>query len=511
MHSSNLNFLNNYNYGHSEVIQSSISNEEIKLLYNSYLHISKYIKDNDLTFLEEGLNIMKSVVFKFIFSLATYKEIYNSITDEEFEFLNNFINDLSIENEEIEEDWKNIVRLINEFKNNLELSESRKEVEELLDKKQNEKLVIISILDQKEFFDNFEDIDFLTPNQLLKSRKIYDLLIFIGNPYLYKQFDNLFLGKKIYYIFFDFFQHKKFSNKIFKKNLNKNSEILKNTKFIYNINPNKYLTSIKESEITKVEYMNKNIKINREIYKKTSIKPKENSVIGYPLIFKNNKYYIVPENNDLHILTQYSNDNDKIKLKLEKRKVKQLASDDYILIKGNTETKFIKKKAAEILGNNKYEFYKYLLKEFKKDLKKTCKNFISKRLFFEDLKRNGINVNNNKYNYWISDDSIRPTTLKELLKYLKYEEKKINKIMLASSSINSSHIKAGKIFLNTIEEIINDNDVEVILEKLKHCNELIFLENGIGEFYIEVLRDVNREKRKYDLNYINKLYDVEGD
>ncbi|MEC5379232.1 hypothetical protein VWJ19_12855, partial [Staphylococcus hominis] len=124
---------------------------------------------------------------------------------------------------------------------------------------------------------------------------------------------------------------------------------------------------------------------------------------------KNNKYYIVPENNDLHILTQYSNDNDKIKLKLEKRKVKQLASDDYILIKGNTETKFIKKKAAEILGNNKYEFYKYLLKEFKKDLKKTCKNFISKRLFFEDLKRNGINVNNNKYNYWISDDSIRPT------------------------------------------------------------------------------------------------------
>ena len=83
--------------------------------------------------------------------------------------------------------------------------------------------------------------------------------------------------------------------------------------------------------------------------------------------------------------------------------------------------------------------------------------------------------------------------------------------MLASSSINSSHIKAGKIFLNTIEEIINDNDVEVILEKLKHCNELIFLENGIGEFYIEVLRDVNRKKRKYDLNYINKLYDVEGD
>lgn len=62
------------------------------MLYNSYLHISKYIKDNDLTFLEEGLNIMKSVVFKFIFSLATYKEIYNSITDEEFEFLNNFIN-----------------------------------------------------------------------------------------------------------------------------------------------------------------------------------------------------------------------------------------------------------------------------------------------------------------------------------------------------------------------------------------------------------------------------------
>ncbi|PTI95751.1 hypothetical protein BU048_12555, partial [Staphylococcus simulans] len=84
--------------------------------------------------------------------------------------------------------------LENEIENKID-----KELKNLLRENEGQEVAIVSFESLEKKY-NIDKVDVYHPNKLLKGNELYDVVIFIGTPSLFPEYQTTFFGKEIYYI-----------------------------------------------------------------------------------------------------------------------------------------------------------------------------------------------------------------------------------------------------------------------------------------------------------------------
>lgn len=351
-----------------------------------------------------------------------------------------------------------------------------------------------------------QNITFYNPSQLLKENKIFETLIFIGPPYIFPKYRNIFYGNKIYYIMFDFLNSGNFQNKIIHNNKEANSNLYKNVEVINEEEPTTlksvdYYIDLKE-EI--------NYKIDK-ILKTHTISESENQIPekfgqGNLISFVNDKYFIMAKNAKIRVIRLNNSNKLKNELTVEKLNLNSLKIGDWILIKSDSDENLIKNEAKKIIGEHKYNHYLENVKLYKKSLLKKSKNFESLEGFKSELKNHGINLKDiNTLKTWISLETVKPKSLMEILNYLNFSDIGKKNIFHSAKEINKTHILAGKLILQKLSENIKEINYTEFINEMSENREYILETEDKGTYFIEEIEFISEKTKDFLKKDMNRL------
>lgn len=361
-----INFLNRYEAETTKITQAKVSSIKITQLYKSYIKIMKVLKDNDENNCEKDLKLLRNFIYRTILNVDSYKNIILAYNKVEFEFLKELLKELFLNFEELKEDIKIIIEILKEFKSSTIENPIEEKINEFINKIGKKESAIIITPFEVEKVMNDLDINFSKESDYLKSFKIYDYVFFIGSPHIYKKSQSIFMGKNIIYIYYDFFESYKFLYPLINNNYPSNVQLYKNTHVSHFIE-NQIIYS-EEVGAEELEIENERVKIE-SILKKNNINDLNNSDSheGSIITFFNDKYYILAKGSKFYKVKNNIVYGDSNKI-ITRTGLDKLTTDDWVIIKSNTESNFILEKSKDILGDSLHSRFWYLISLYKKAL-----------------------------------------------------------------------------------------------------------------------------------------------
>lgn len=280
-----------------------------------------------------------------------------------------------------------------------------------------------------------------------------DVVIFLGTPnYFSKKFSTIFHGNKIIFIGYSCFENR----------------LVKSKSFLNLINDDHLINTIYEDVTFEKGFSGLDFK---ETFTKETIKKSEKILISYFENFSpegnievklatisHNDYIFLPIRQKVNVV-------DRDSLRVFQKEVEDVVIEDLLIFREQNASNLVREEADNIMGANANE-YRESLEKWKKRLRyhvrKKGIKAVSKILI--DRYKLSVAKENNIKN-WMSNQSIKPSCLSELLKALRFDPQEIKEILNAATEIRSAHISAGHHISRTLmneldkdlENIINEN------------------------------------------------------
>ncbi|WEG18937.1 hypothetical protein PQ478_10745 [Alkalihalophilus pseudofirmus] len=181
--------------------------------------------------------------------------------------------------------------------------------------------------------------------------------------------------------------------------------------------------------------------------------------------------------------------------RIEKRKLDSITTEDYLLIRNQSETTLIKTVADELFADENISEYRHLQKKLKKYLKKLDEKHGTEKLC-RILNKKGLeSINELKINHLLKDESFKLKNNKEYAKFLlilaKENEETATKYYEASRKLSAFHIQAGRMISNELRRKIKELDLSQLYETGSQIVELP--EYKGASFTIERILDFKSE------------------
>lgn len=482
-----LNFIDDYTKNRNIIEFNTVESEETVELFKNLKIIEKKIKELNSIELEELFITLKRV--KIIFStLDNFSNKLNSyFHDDDWQSIVEFFNRLVEIEYSMKEISKETYEIIQSIKNNLIENPLRNKVIELTEHYNNESLALCANYIDRDFSEEYSSLNYYKPNQIVKQFKLFDCVIFVGSPSIFKSFNTFFLGKKIIYVSYSFY----------KNNIPKIDYITNNTKNANQIYKDVFINKVKETHgaftetnVTDLEKFELNKWIT-DYNKSQNLNRNISELVEGKIIQLENKNHIImsPHSTIRKIEETITNNQDTI-LKMTSIDIGSLLAGDWVIIKLNTEEDYLIKKSKELYGAEYYNEQMELVRRYKEDLLNRRREYNSSKSFVQCLNNNNVKVASEAVlNNWITE-TIRPRNLEEILKYLEYDNELIIKTISAADFINSSHNAAGRELIKNIQnylKLINPKQLEAAMSIEK---EYDFKIKNIGLFKIQIVKSV---------------------
>ncbi|WP_137789181.1 DrmE family protein [Bacillus sp. E(2018)] len=329
----------------------------------------------------------------------------------------------------------------------------------------------------------FLKISYYTENSFRKDIKIFDDVIYIGNPNYFGEYvKNTFKGRTVTFISYDIFTNSLSPKKVF-EDLDRNGSV---STIFTNVIFDEPIAKKSNFTIEQSELLNVAVSKFIEEQKNTIGNNSQDAIEACIIYLENERFLFAARDSKIRVFTPM----DQINC-IKQRNFKDIEEDDYIVIRNERDTKLIAEVADQYVLKNKANSYRKLQNEWKDKL----------RLI---VQRKGLGkvsgILMRKYNIktaslaslrsWCNEESICPTELTKILKALKYEDDRIKEIYEVMKKIQQAHIKAGRVISEKLmSELSND-----ILKELQEKGYYTFMSkefNGVS-FNIERIVSIDR-------------------
>lgn len=497
-----INLLNDYSNQTNSIYNIQVQSKEIEELHDLFNKMKQEIYSEGLNELNEEFRNLKYIYYRLINTIKPYnEELRDRFDQDDWKKFTSILRKFNYINENMEVYLKKFVYLIKLFQKGKVINELKLEVESLLKGLIGSTAIILINKNEEFLISNTNlNIDYFTINTFIKNDKFYDNVIIIGNSIYFDKLNTIFMGNKIFYINFHKYYFKR--NTIIEENQS-NSNIYKDVEFTNN--DMNYKSEIIDEQV-EMEHSENTFLLEKLIsnYKnKDNVEHKINaSICG----LKSGYHILLSENTRIRILTINKKDNNNFDLSVETKKIKQLEKEDWIIIKANTESIYLEKKAKEIISEEAYNTYKKFILDYKKALNIKLKENRTLNNLYKDMKKWGVKISNMMtLKTWLNEDTINPRNLNQILRYLNYNDENISQTIKAAEMINRLHRKVGKDLSKSLQQIIDNIDISEIYESMTLNGNFSFKVDDIGEYFIEEISFKSEDQIEIERNQLYKI------
>ncbi|MDH4422647.1 hypothetical protein QEZ44_14655 [Bacillus cereus] len=376
----------------------------------------------------------------------------------------------------------NLIKILRKQQNNAYIET----LLELINEKQIS-LKNIYILTKRKFLDKYIEINGVK-YKVMQDKEFIDLgifaetVIFLGTPsYFDSKFSRIFYGENTIFLGYSCFENRLLKRRAFSDLISHNHLI--NT--VYNdITLDKGFSGLNSQEafIMKKEKKSEESLISQ--FENCVNSPfEENLEVKIANISQNN-YIFLPIKQKINVI-------DRDSLKIYQEKVKDLSVGDLLIFRDHNASSLVREEADKIMGSNAGR-YRENLEEWKKRL-----HFNVKKKGIEKVSRilkvrYGISIaKENNIRNWMSNHSIKPSCLEELLTAFKFDQYKKTEILNAAAEIRSAHISAGHHISRTLMKELDENLENMINENGSYSFESKEFEGAF--FNIEEIKRISNE------------------
>ncbi|KYG27725.1 hypothetical protein [Alkalihalobacillus trypoxylicola] len=347
-----------------------------------------------------------------------------------------------------------------------------------------------------------QTIEFYSERTFKRTNRSFDFVIFIGNEnYFDYSFNSVPRAKVSYYLSYSLYDNKFENNSMFLhlnqasyystmyKGLTITNDEIKNINDVDNLNLKGYSEEpIDTTPPTNIDEPKVSSWIFQDIVSKIDKQEHTELIEIVPVELTQGRIILLANKERKHeILTNAR--------RIEKRKLDSITTEDYLLIRNQSETTLIKTIADELFADVNISEYRYLQKKLKKYLKKLVEKYGTAKLC-RILQKKGLeSINELKINHLLKDDSFKLKNNKEYANFLliltKGNEKAATKYYEASRKLAAFHIQAGRMISNELRRKIKQLDLAQLYETGSQIVELP--EYKGASFTIEMILDFKSE------------------
>lgn len=448
----------------------------------------RYERDEHLN---EVLNLLRRVFFKFIGSFMPYnKVISKELTDELLKkfhqlrksypnLFSSIVLDIAKSFKEITETANNsMVKYIQDYINNEcvgihNIAIVTKRALSLDEKNQLIKGLIVG-----------HKIYYFTENSFRKEINIFDEVFYIGSPNYFGEFvRTIFKGANIIFVSYEMFTNAM-------KPKSELEELV--SKGVYSTLYEQVTFGKPKQKEVLINYEEKeslNFAVNKLLddQKRTGIITSD-AIEASIVYLENDRFLFVPHDSKIRVFFPEEKGNF-----VKQKSFKDLEEDDYIVIRNESDTKLIAEVADQIL-QSKAKSYRHLQQKWKRRLRNNVEkkgiNQISEILIIKYRIRTASTVS---IRNWCNENSICPDELPKLLKALKFTEEEVKEIYSIMQEIKAAHIRAGKLISN---KLMNELSID-ILRELREQGYYTFTSEEFDGASFNIERVVSIDQSKY--------------
>lgn len=481
MYLNKINFLTEYETAAANIKIKVVHSEKLQEFQNCVYQLNSLVDQENSEDLEKNYQSFKYIFNQLRSSFIPYSEKIIYLLNEEIQKeIAVFFNQLAEYNKESIPLIEHVATLFREFKDGKIENELQNKLTEMINNisPMESVAIVTNSVDRLDQVKLNQRIDYVKPSKLMQLNKIYNKVIFLGSPYIYSQFSNVFLGKEIIYLSYDFYQNKIEKKYILGYSSDKNSALFSNVEFDVDNGTNTDLLNMEEELLegsidhdfdTWLNKFQRNIKDNEELYR------------GILFGLESGNKIIYPEKKKISIL-------DLNTMKIDKKEVELLSSNDLIIERLHTDNDYLVEEAKKMYGKSKYLEWVKLIQDYKTRLdyliKKDGLTFVK-----QQLNNEGVGISSDLViKNWSTMDVIAPMKNQDfdiLLKFLEFNNTETNRIKIAAKSIINAHRVIGRLLSKKIQDIIENVDQFELYSSLQEEKKYEFIVDGVGEYTIE--------------------------
>lgn len=318
----------------------------------------------------------------------------------------------------------------------------------------------IYILTKKKLLDEYIEINGMKYKVMVDIEFIdlgvfADAVIFLGTPsYFDRKFSTIFYGKQTIFLGYSCFENRLVKRKAFSDLINHNHLI--NTIY-YDVTFDRGFSGLdfKETFATGKEKKSEESLINQ--FENLSYVPLEEKLEVKLVTISHNNYIFLPIRQKVNVI-------DRDSLKISQEEVKDLSVGDLLIFRDQNASSLVREEADKIMGINASK-HRESLEKWKKKLRFNVKSKGIEKVSRILTVRYGISVaKENNIKNWISNHSIKPSCLDELLDAFNFDPHEKTEILNSADEIRSAHISAGHHISRTLMKELDKNLENVIDE-----------------------------------------------
>lgn len=501
------NLVDLYKLEKSNISFSHVKNRKLSLFAECLEAYRKEVQvryDSD-EHLNEVLNLLRRVFFKFIGSFMPYKkviseEVRNELLKRFYQIKNSYpelfssrVIDIAKTFKEITEANENsmVEYLQDNINNNLKGTHRIAIVtKRALSLEEKNKFVLGLIVGHR--------INYFTENSFRKEINIFDEVFYIGSPNYFGEYvRTTFKGKEITFVSYDMFTN----------SLNPKSE--------FEDLDNKGVYSTLYEQVTFGKPIQKEVLINLEEKEllnnavnklldeqKRTVSNTTDAIEASIVYLENDRFLFAPQDSKIRVFLPEEKSNF-----VKQKNFKDVEEDDYIVIRNESDTKLIAEVADHIL-KSKAKSYRQLQEKWKKRLRYNVEkkgiNRVSQILSRKYRLKTASTVS---IRNWCNENSICPTELPKLLKALKFTEDEVKEIYSKMQEIKRAHLKAGRLISS---KLMNELSTEILLE-LGEQGYYTFTSQEFDGASFNIERVVSIDQSRYLIAPYNLMKPIEID
>ncbi|MFB6644433.1 DISARM anti-phage system protein DrmE domain-containing protein [Bacillus toyonensis] len=309
-----------------------------------------------------------------------------------------------------------------------------------------------------------------------------ETVIFLGTPsYFDSKFSRIFYGKKTIFLGYSCFENRLLKRRAFSDLISHNHLI--NT--VYNdITLDKGFSGLNSQEAFTMKKEKKSEESLIDKFENFVNRPFEENVEVKIATISQNNYIFLPIKQKINVI-------DRDSLKIYQEKVKDLSVGDLLIFRDQNASSLVREEADKIMGSNAGK-YRGNLEEWKERLYSNVKRKGIEKVSRILKVRYGISIaKENNIRNWMSNHSIKPSCLEELLTAFKFDQYKKTEILNAAAEIRSAHISAGHHISRTLMKELDENLENMINENGSYSFESKEFEGAF--FNIEEIKRISNE------------------
>lgn len=474
-----------------------VYSKEISDYFKLYMKIKKILESQYNPELEKLFQPIKEIFYELRSSIEEYNVKLDKIfMDEDWERIRMFFSQFVLYGEDYGEISDQLFKIILKIRNGEVVNKTKEWLTTICYKYRTQRVAVIANYPEydSELLKQHSNLIFLKPNQLMRGLEIYDVLIFLGTPNFFNEFNNVFFGTTIHYVSYDFYRNEFKKSKVLTPLQKKLNTIYGNVRVFTNEKQHHDINS------TPIEMVNESaifVGVPENIMKLSTNSLEEDNVVEARFIrLTNNRGLIALKNSTLRVIEMVEKDNE-INVSIIRKKLNDLTPADKIIITLYTNPTFLEQYSIKKLGEVKYEKYQHCVNQYKEKLKEAKDILGTYQRLMRELNNNGVMVSDLQVlKNWMGEKTVRPRQLKELLIFLKFEDSQIGEIMEAAKEINTTRRRAGIYKSRNIAKLlkkIEGEDIEYNKAIYSEDN-FVFSISEIGKYSIETVVNVIKKK-----------------